>query len=191
MSAYAIRGPAGPRFLGRPHVRVALVLLILAPLVVAAFAALLPSGLSPVVLSGVGSAALDHPTRAKILGHLEAVPGDHFRSIVRSVQVSVGEVRHHLNVLLRKGSVRESKQQNLCRYYVRSDGATDRNQVFEAYWSLKDCRGRVLQAVRQRQVVRPSDVAFELGISRQLAAYHLGRLADAGALKWDQGRYRL
>jgi predicted transcriptional regulator len=40
-------------------------------------------------------------------------------------------------------------------------------------------------------VVRPSDVAAAIGISRQLAGYHLKHLAASGKVDRDRGTYRL
>ena len=167
-----------------------LILLILLPAILPVVASSALADLPPAAAVGLGVAALDHPTRARILAHLEAIPGDHFRSIVRSIRVSVGETRHHLNVLMRRGRVREQRVEGRCRYYVNGEEITDRNSVFEAYWTLQGCRLRVLSVVRERQVVRPSDVAADLGISRQLADYHLQRLAASGQVRHEGGRYR-
>ncbi len=139
----------------------------------------------------VAVAALDHPTRAKILSHLSAVPGDHFRSIVRSIGVSVGETRHHLNILKRRGHVREERAEGRCRYYVQGPESVDRNALFEKYWELSDRRARVLGVVRERETVAPSIVATDLGISRQLAGYHLQRLSESGEIRHRGDRYRL
>ncbi len=132
---------------------------------------------------------LEHPTREKILAHLEVVPGDHFRSIVRSVKVSVGETRHHLNILMRRGLVREQRGSRVCRYYSARTRQSDRTTVFEAFWRLTDCRHQVLTVVQERNVVRPSEVAIALGISRQLADYHLQHLAATGEIHREQGSY--
>lgn len=168
---------------------VLLAILLIAPAVVAATASVAQPAIAPVA-AGIGAAALDHPTRLKILSHLEAVPGDHFRSIVRAVQVSVGEARHHLNILMRRTQVREERGGNRTRYYVNRRAASDRNAAFEAYWALSTPRLRVLRTVQNEQTVRPSDVASVLGISRQLADYHLQRLVADGTIRGERGLYR-
>lgn len=134
---------------------------------------------------------LDHPTRVRIYNHLLVLPGDHFRSIVRSLRIGVGEGRHHLNVMLRAGVVREDKSNGRCRYYAEGLGPLkDRNELFAKHWTYRDLRLRVLFAVRNLGDPKPSTVAKALGISRQLAAYHLANLAELGLVKRDGRHYR-
>ena len=174
--------PASAAFL------VTLVLLSLLPLLLAGVVTVAPLGL-PLAAVSRAHLAVDHPTRLRILSHLEIVPGDSFRSIARSVEVSPGEARHHLNVLMRRGRVREQKGVRRCRYYVNGERNTDRNETFQAYWALRECRLRVLRAVRDRGAVTPSQVSAALGISRQLASYHLLRLAASGEVGRVGGTY--
>lgn len=136
------------------------------------------------------SIGIDHPTRMKILAHLVAVPGDHYTSIARCLRVGRAETRHHLNVLMRRGQVREERQGGHLRYYANDDASADRNAMFGAYWQLRECRVRVLRFVEDRKAARPCEVAAGLGISRQLADYHLQVLAASGLLTRDRGRYR-
>ncbi len=137
------------------------------------------------------AAGLDHPTRVRIYNHLLVLPGDHFRSIVRHLRIGVGEGRHHLNVMLRSGVVREHKTNGRCRYYPQGqDPTSDRNDLFAKHWNYRDLRLRVLFAVRNAVEAKPSTVAKALGISRQLAAYHLANLAELGLVRRDGQIYR-
>ena len=132
------------------------------------------------------AAGLDHPTRVRIYNHLLILPGDHFRSIIRILRISLGEGRHHLNILVRNGMVREAKADGRCRYYALGEGpVADRNELFAKHWGYRDLRLRVLFMVRQLGEAKPSAVARSLGISRQLAAYHLAKLVDLGLVRRD------
>lgn len=136
-------------------------------------------------------AGLDHPTRVRIYNHLLVLPGDHFRSIVRNLRIGVGEGRHHINVMLRSGIVREARANGRCRYYPEGDEeARDRNDLFAKHWGFRDLRLRVLFAVRNLDAAGPSDVAQALGISRQLAAYHLSNLVELGLVLREGRVYR-
>lgn len=136
-------------------------------------------------------AGLDHPTRVRIYNHLLVLPGDHFRSIVRSLRIGVGEGRHHLNVMLRSGLIREDKSNGRCRYYAEGQGPMlDRNELFAKHWGYRDLRLRVLYAVRNLGDAKPSAVAQALGISRQLAAYHLTNLEELGLITRVGRHYR-
>ncbi len=134
-------------------------------------------------------AILEHPARIRILDHLRLLPGDHFRSIARTLGLSLGETRHHLNMLLRNGLVREERHRGRCRYYATRDNGSGRNETFEKFWAYRDLRLRVLQFVQNRGKAGPSDVSVALGISRQLAGYHLLRLMEMGYLHRENGRY--
>lgn len=152
----------------------------------------LPASGSPAdprpLLLFVGAAALEHPARARILDHLRVLPGDHFRSIARTLGMSVGEARHHLSVLLRQGKVREERSLGRCRYYL-TGGGSDRNETFGKFWTFRDLRLRILSAAQAAGGVTPSELARSLGISRQLAGYHLRRLVEMGYLRREHGRY--
>ncbi len=148
-------------------------------------------GASMLLATQTKPAVLNHPTRARIYAHLTMLPGDHFRSIVRSLGLGVGEVRHHLNVLLHSGVVREDKTDRRCRYYVRVNAdEVERNQLFARHWGYRDVRMRVLFAVRSLGDAKPSTVAASLGISRQLAAYHLRCLEALGLVHRAGRAYR-
>ncbi len=150
------------------------------------------AALVPIFAVGYARASgLDHPTRLRIYNHLLVLPGDHFRSIVRSLSIGIGEGRHHLNVMLRQGLVREDKTNGRCRYYAEARGpATERNDLFAKHWGYRDLRLRVLFAVRNLGDAKPSAVAQALGISRQLAAYHLANLVELGLVTRVGRHYR-
>ena len=134
---------------------------------------------------------LAHPIRVQIMERLSLLPGDHFRSIVRTLRIGEGDAEYHLHILVRNGLVREVKSNGRCRYYLSGAGADrEKNALFARHWAFRDLRLRVLFAVRQEHGTTPASVARTLGISRQLAAYHLGRLVELGLVRRDHGHYR-
>lgn len=136
-------------------------------------------------------AVLVHASRRQIFEHLLRLPGDHFRSIARAMRMSVGSARHHLAVLVRSGLVYEEKAEGRCRYYPRGGVATTQIMgLYRKHWKYRDLRFRVLLAVHAVRAAQPSTVARTLGISRQLAAYHLARLEKQGKLTCRDGAYR-
>jgi len=136
-------------------------------------------------------AVLAHASRRRIYEHLLRLPGDHFRAIARAVRMNVGSARHHLAVLVRSGLVYEEKAEGRCRYYPRGGAiATQMAGLYRKHWKYRDLRFRVLLAVHAVRAAQPSTVGRTLGISRQLAAYHLARLAKQGKLICRDGTYR-
>lgn len=147
--------------------------------------------LSVVALAYDRRPGLDHPTRQRIYEHLLRLPGDHFRSVVRSLHLGLGTARYHLGVLGRNGFVRSEKMNGWSRYYpIGRRAEPERNRLYEKHWRMRDLRLRVLQTVRRSKEAGPSEVARTLGISRQLAAYHLDRLTELGYLKQRRSRGR-
>jgi predicted transcriptional regulator len=135
---------------------------------------------------------LDHPTRRRIYDHLLALPGDHFRSIARSLDLGMGVARHHLDVLLSRDLVYADKSSGRVRYYVKTPSAQiEMNDLYAKHWTLRDTRQRILRVVQTMDVATPTKVAGMMGISRQLAAYHLAQLEKAGVLRYEKRGYRL
>lgn len=132
-----------------------------------------------------------HPTRTRILQHLRNLPGDHLRSIARTLRISLGGARYHLHVLHRGGLVREDKVRHRARYYsLESAPQAEKNAVFAKHWEHRDIQVRILRAVESQGTTGPSQVARQMGISRQLATYHLGQLTVSGKLTREAGTYR-
>jgi len=134
---------------------------------------------------------LDHPARRRIYEHLLRLPGDHFRAIARTLRLSVGVARYHLGVLVRGGLVYEERAEGRVRYYPRGGAvAAQLVRLYQKHWRYRDLRFRVLLAVHALREASPAAVGRALGISRQLASYHLGRLAKRGRLTVADGKYR-
>jgi len=128
----------------------------------------------------------------RIYRHLLLLPGDHFRSIVRSLGIAHGTASHHLTVLVRKGLVSVDRPNGRCRYYPRGAGAeAERNQLYQKHWNFRDLRLRVLFVTKNLGAAKAAAVARTLGISRQLASYHLERLVDLGLVSREDGHYRV
>ena len=98
--------------------------------------------------------------------------------------------RHHLDVLVRRGSVFRDASNGRLRFYPTGLGSeSERNHLYMSHWRYRDLRLRVLLAVGRTKDARPSTVARSLRISRQLAAYHLARLEELGLVRRENGRY--
>ena len=123
--------------------------------------------------------------------HLRLLPGDHFRSIVRTLHLSLGAARHHLSVLAKTGFIRSERMGSKLRYFALAPGSPPPlNDTFRQYWKYRDLRARVWATVQRSPDARPSTIAAGLGVSRQLVAYHLKRLAELGLVVHGRGRYR-
>jgi predicted transcriptional regulator len=144
----------------------------------------------PIVI-GLGLlAALDHPARRRIYEHLRRLPGDHLRSVARSLHLALGTTRYHLDVLRRQRLIEKKKANGRARFYV-TKGEVEANQLFARHWENRDVRLRVLDALRRMEMAPPATIARSLGVSRQLAFYHLASLERAGLARRHGTRYQL
>src|SRR2546428_14168124 len=131
------------------------------------------------------------PPRRRIYRHLLMLPGDHFRSIARVLQLGHGTVIHHIEVLIRAGLIASESANGRVRYYPKGvDSESERNQLFTKHWNYRDLRLRILFVLRRTGGGRPGEIARLLGLSRQLAGYHLARLKETGLRAVGTGRYR-
>ena len=135
-------------------------------------------------------AGLRHPVRRRIYDHLRRLPGDHFRSVARSLHIAVGTARYHLDALLRDGLVYKQDSNGRARYYV-TGGEADVNRLYAQHWEFRDVRLRILGALRRLDKAQPAVIAKALGVSRQLVSYHLACLEKAGRVRRDGSQYRL
>ena len=142
-------------------------------------------------LIGLGLlAGLKHPVRRQIYDHLRLLPGDHFRSVARSLRLAVGTARYHLNALVQEGLIYKQEINGRTRYYV-SGGELEMNRLYARHWEYRDIRLRVLLTLRQMDDAQPAMIAKVLGISRQLASYHLRCLEKAGRVRRHGAQYRV
>src|SRR5213594_3617307 len=150
----------------------------------------LPYGGSSLLI-GLGLlAGLKHPVRRQIYDHLRLLPGDHFRSVARSLRLAVGTARYHLNALVQDGLLYKQEINGRARYYV-TGGEAEVNRLYARHWEYRDVRLRILGLLRRMESAQPATIAKALGMSRQLVSYHLARLEKAGRVRRHGVHYRL
>lgn len=126
--------------------------------------------------------ALDHPARRELLRLVTAKPGIHLRALVAALG-GFGRTAYHLARLEEFGFV-TSRLDGLHRRFYPAGHALDER-------TTAPTRERVLAAVARRPGIHPGGVARVLGLSRQLAAYHVGQLVAAGLVLTDTSERRL
>ena len=132
---------------------------------------------------------LNHPVRRRIYDHLRRLPGDHFRSVARSLDLAVGTARYHLDALLRDGLVYKEDTNGRARYYL-TGGEADVNLLYARHWEFRDVRLRIVTTLRRLEKAQPATIARVLGISRQLVSYHLSRLEKTGGVRREGPLFR-
>lgn len=143
------------------------------------------------VLIGLGLLlGLEHPIRRRIYDHLSRLPGDHLRSVARSLRLAVGTARYHIDALLREGLIYKRQNNGRSRYYV-TGGEADVNRLYARHWEYRDIRLRIVDALRRMEAAPAARIAKVLGVSRQLVSYHLAVLEKAGLARREGADYHL
>lgn len=143
------------------------------------------------LLVGVGLlVGLEHPVRRRIYDHLCRLPGDHLRSVARSLRLAVGTARYHFDALAREGLIYKQDSNGRARYYA-TGGHAEVNRLYARHWEYRDVRLRVLDALGRLEEAAPAQIAKTLSVSRQLVSYHLACLEKAGLARRQGPRYQL
>jgi predicted transcriptional regulator len=120
-----------------------------------------------------GKQVLQQPIRGGIYDHIVANPGIRFNHLRQTLGLSHGATAYHLQVLEHNGLVRRRTAWTT-RHYYPAVGAPP--------LPAPAADDAILDFVRKNPGAGPAEVARSLGLSRQLAHYHLRRLAASGRM---------
>jgi len=128
---------------------------------------------------------LDQFTRGQIYGYIVVHPGDSYVDIKRNLQLNNGTLTHHLNVLERDALIR-SKNVGTRKLFFAA-GA----RVPEDGGGMHEVQQQILRHLRESGGLAVNDVAGVIGISRQLAIYHLRDLSRRGLVRIERRAFRI
>jgi DNA-binding MarR family transcriptional regulator len=124
-------------------------------------------------------------TRGQIYGYIVVHPGDSYVDIKRNLQLNNGTLTHHLNVLERDGLIRSKNQGTRKRFFAA--GA----RVPEDGGGMHEVQQQILRHLEESGGLAVSDVAGVIGISRQLAIYHLRDMNRKGLVRIERRAFRI
>jgi len=123
---------------------------------------------------------LDHFVRGQIFGYLKVHPGDNYTTIKKNLELNNGTLTYHLKVLEREGLIKSWSDGSRKYFYpqgvkIPGDGVKNPSIYDTILKSIKDSPGISIR-----------DIAAVLGISRQLANYHVRKLAAEGEIELER-----
>jgi DNA-binding transcriptional ArsR family regulator len=122
---------------------------------------------------------LDQFTRGQIFGYVRVHPGDSFSDIKRNLQLENGVLAYHLSVLEKEGLIRaRTKGTKKLFYPIEATPVED--------GGLHDLQQRILDSLKATPGLTVRELADGLGVSRQLAVYHLRALTSRGLAKVER-----
>jgi predicted transcriptional regulator len=121
---------------------------------------------------------LDQPIRFKIHGYIIGNPGAHFGLIKQALEIPNGQLVYHLKRLMQAKMI-----------YAKEDGIRKRFypvdfpklQIEEYY--LTDTEEKILNVIEKNSGISQKMVASKMGISRQVAGYHLAKMEQIEVIK--------
>ncbi len=129
--------------------------------------------------------------RRRILSEIRRIPGIHYRELQRRIGIGDGDLRYHLESLVRAGSITSAEK--LGRVHFFELGFHGRRDVL----SLPDLDQKILDFVQTVGEATESDLMSAFGLSHGNASEHLHRLQTEGlveshrtghTLRWHQFR---
>ena len=122
---------------------------------------------------------LEQENRKKIYDHIRENPGDYFRSIQRAVDLEVGTLSHHINILEKEQLIVSEQDGANRRFYpagVKMDHGVKLSRIQE----------NILKSIRKEPGLTQSQIATKCGVSRKVVFYHVKFLRDTGAVREEK-----
>ena len=128
----------------------------------------------------------DSEFRGAILYYLRVHPGDRYTDVKRNLGLNDGVVTYHLARLEKDGMIRSEIRGARKRYYP-----SEIRVPMENGGELHDIQQRLLRAVTASPGMPVSILAEQLGVSTQLALYHLRQLSQTARVELQRPGLRL
>lgn len=116
---------------------------------------------------------LEHKVRANIFDYINKNPGVHYRGIMNDLNLQMGVLTHHLNMLEQEKYIK-SAQDGMYRRFYPFNASVNSGLV------LNEVQQRILQYIRDRPGISQADLARNLGYTRKVVYYHVKILSNAG-----------
>ncbi|MGA1792406.1 MAG: winged helix-turn-helix transcriptional regulator, partial [Thermoplasmatota archaeon] len=125
---------------------------------------------------------LNQENRKKIYDHIMNNPGEHFRGLQRAVDLEVGVLSHHLNVLEKEQLiVSEQDGNNRCFWAAGVKHDTDKVR-------LSRIQENILKEIHSEPGITQSQIAKKMGISRKVVFYHVKFLRNSGVVREEKDK---
>jgi parallel beta-helix repeat protein len=121
---------------------------------------------------------LDQPTRYKILGYIIGNPGAHFGLIKHELELGNGQLADHIRQLARVHLIYSKQDGMKKRFYPTGYPKSEEGETL-----LTDIQEKILGIINKNSGISQKKVASKIGISRQVAGYHLSKLEREGVIE--------
>ncbi|MFW3145620.1 MAG: VIT domain-containing protein [Thermoplasmatota archaeon] len=123
---------------------------------------------------------LNQENRKKIYQHIKDNPATHFRGIQRAVDLEVGVLSHHLNVLEKEQLIVSEQDGNNRLFWCA--GEKDKDDKVR----LSRIQENILKSIEKEPGITQSQIAKRVGVSRKVVFYHVKFLRNSGVVKEEK-----
>lgn len=116
---------------------------------------------------------LEHRIRQQLHSYIQTNPGTHYRKIMKDLNLQMGTLTHHLNMLEQQQYIK-SLQDGMYRRFYPYGVQPDSKLI------LTEIQTKVLDEVKRNPGSSQVNIARNLGVARKVVNYHIKILADAG-----------
>jgi predicted transcriptional regulator/uncharacterized protein YegL len=116
---------------------------------------------------------LEQKRREMIFNYIKEHPGEHFRGIQKTLNLEVGVVGHHINILEREELVK-SRQDGMYRRFYPMDAKIDIELI------LNKIQEKILNRIKMNPGISQINIATKIGVNRKVVNYHVKILQDSG-----------
>ncbi len=118
---------------------------------------------------------LEHKTREDIYSHIKKHPGIHYRGVMNDLNLNMGVLSHHLNMLEQQKYIKSYQDGMYRRFYPVN--VKQKHGV-----NLNDAQEQILRTVRSFPGISQSNIARFLNQNRKSVHYNIKRLSDEGLI---------
>ena len=116
----------------------------------------------------------------RVLQHIQENPASHLRQIKRELEMSMGTVQYHLNLLEKQGKILSEKH-NLHKYYFPI-GLFEQNERDVLKILNQETAREILLLILEKKKPTQTDIANTIEISSPSVNWHIKRLLELGLI---------
>ncbi len=124
---------------------------------------------------------MDNFTRGKILGFIEAKPGEHYNSIKYALKLKNGTLAHHTKVLSKEGLIFIKRDGLYTRFYPVSARVSELNVP-----PLKEIQEELIDIISHDSGITQHEIVKLLDLSQTVISYNLVQLKRNGLIHEEQ-----
>jgi predicted transcriptional regulator len=120
-------------------------------------------------------------TRKKIYEYIQDHPGSHLREIGRNLDLAIGDIQYHLNILEKSGRVVSKRMGLYKRFYPRKIFGERQKDIIATL--TQETPRKILLVLLQKPGVSHREIAMFAQLSAPTITWHMKRLIKAGVVK--------